>query len=952
MSVSSDCLTKEGDQFHVNYGTALDQTNIQVELLSGKQQIYVFESDSLDGDGSGIFFRMFQSDGTLLTIDEDFQVNTNTVGDQTQPRIAVFDNDDFIIVWQSTHTGSSKIMMRRFDQDGVPIDADDIVVTGGTDVYTEPCVVILADLNNRFIISWSETDVSSNKTSVYAKVLEKNLDVIRSNFEVSTQNEDDRYSHMAALEYGTWIIVWEEVEVDQSDVMGRIFDSWGFPLTDAERINKEKGDSQMSPQVASFYRGTQYIVFFESEVDSSGVDIYFRIFDRFGNSKTAVDRRANVYSPNDQLDPKIEILTDDRFIITWSSVDQDDPGQSNQGIYSRIFDPEGYPISGDTLINTDVNGDQKRPSMKSFESQLYVAWESDHDSVGDEGFGIYAQLLQLYNSPSVQYSLEDQTAYSTDHFEYIYTEGSFLGSYLTLEATLSNNQPLPGWLDFWSSERKSNGTVPSQCDEDIEIKVSATDLCDEEIYDTFLLSIFNRDPIENRKVSDQSLNSNTETIVEIASDTFTDPEGDDLTLESMFASGESLPDWIQFSSNNYQYNISVPPDQCSDKWEIKIRATDTCDNVVETEWYLSLINNAPTANKPLVDQRVDANTELSYIFDEESFLDPEGVLLQYTALKSDDSLLPDWLTFEDQNRKFVGTPPAGNCDEYFDVKVTAIDCCDQKVEDVFRISIDNLHPYTNNPLVDQIANSTHDFEYIFEEDSFIDHENIALEYSAYLDDDSLLPDWLNFEKSERRFYGAVPNQCNENIRVKVYVRDNCEQETLDAYTLSIQNLHPYLNEELADHQLTEKAEFEIIIPDDAFIDPENNTLEYSAKLINGDDENLPNWLDFDPQTKTFSGETEKTESDEEYIIEVTATDNCQNSFASQFKINIEGNPVEKKSNTGSIVGGVLGGTAFIALIVGGVVLVRKKKGNGKITSDDDDVDEDNVDEDDEKDSEL
>jgi VCBS repeat-containing protein len=91
---------------------------------------------------------------------------------------------------------------------------------------------------------------------------------------------------------------------------------------------------------------------------------------------------------------------------------------------------------------------------------------------------------------------------------------------------------------------------------------------------------------------------------------------------------------------------------------------------------------------------------------------------------------------------------------------------------------------------------------------------------------------------------------------------------LDVY-LNGTNDAPILVAPLADQDITFNKFFTWQMPSGSFIDiDQGDTLDYAATLVDGSP--LPDWLSFDPITRTFSGMTPKTVG---YVdIQVTATD--------------------------------------------------------------------------------
>ncbi len=100
------------------------------------------------------------------------------------------------------------------------------------------------------------------------------------------------------------------------------------------------------------------------------------------------------------------------------------------------------------------------------------------------------------------------------------------------------------------------------------------------------------------------------------------------------------------------------------------------------------------------------------------------------------------------------------------------------------------------------------------------------------------------------------------------------------------NIPPYAKNKIKSQNGFVGDLFNYTIPDNTFFDEDGNTsFTYSVTLINGDP--LPSWLNFNVQTKTFSGTP--TEAAELRIL-VTATDTGNDSGIAVFKLTVIDKP--------------------------------------------------------------
>lgn len=101
-------------------------------------------------------------------------------------------------------------------------------------------------------------------------------------------------------------------------------------------------------------------------------------------------------------------------------------------------------------------------------------------------------------------------------------------------------------------------------------------------------------------------------------------------------------------------------------------------------------------------------------------------------------------------------------------------------------------------------------------------------------------------------------------------------------SLKLTNYVPYVKNQIPNITDTNGTQFTYTFPDSTFVDDDgNNTLSYSAVLSNGNP--LPQWLNFDSTTRTFSGIISSSTS---LTIKITATDTA-NAFAyCYFNLNV------------------------------------------------------------------
>src|SRR4029077_7528168 len=119
----------------------------------------------------------------------------------------------------------------------------------------------------------------------------------------------------------------------------------------------------------------------------------------------------NTYTPNQQLFPSATALKDGGFVVTWSSVGQDDG--SDWGIFGQRYAADGSPVGSEFRANTYTSGGQVSSCVTTLnDGGFVVTWMSPQDGSGN---GIYGQRYAADGSPvgsefrANTYTSNDQT---------------------------------------------------------------------------------------------------------------------------------------------------------------------------------------------------------------------------------------------------------------------------------------------------------------------------------------------------------------------------------------------------------------------------------------------------------------------------------------------------------------------------------------------------------------
>lgn len=372
----------------VNTFQTSSQTRPAVAMDADGDFVVVWESDQQDGENYGIFGQRFDKDG--IKQGPEFQVNSETAYSQLRPDVAMDEDGDFVITWQSYYQDGSGngIFYKRYDKSGLAIDISDVQANITTnDRQYDPTVAMDAD--GDFVIAWTS---DSQEGEVYGDGVYFNRFTnqgvrlssqdIHANIHVtSSQNQPS----VAIDHEGDFTIAWRSYGQDdyEGGVFMRRFTRNCDPIDEAAdfQVAKTETIDQSRPSIAMDADG-DIIIAFESgykygnsqDGDGSGIiGVLFEKVDPVLNESE--DRYANTTTANNQENPDVSTDGVGNYVIVWDSEDETD--DEFRGIYGQLFNKDSEPIGTQFHINeyTDENQDNPAVSM-DIDGDFVVVWES------------------------------------------------------------------------------------------------------------------------------------------------------------------------------------------------------------------------------------------------------------------------------------------------------------------------------------------------------------------------------------------------------------------------------------------------------------------------------------------------------------------------------------------------------------------------------------------------
>ncbi|KHS87428.1 putative Ig domain-containing protein, partial [Pectobacterium brasiliense] len=149
--------------------------------------------------------------------------------------------------------------------------------------------------------------------------------------------------------------------------------------------------------------------------------------------------------------------------------------------------------------------------------------------------------------------------------------------------------PLPGWITFNPATGTFSGTPGNGDVGTLVIRVTATDGSNTSISTSFGLTVTNVNdaPVVATPIPAQSVAQDGGFNFTVPAGTFSDPDGDTLTLSATLADGSPLPSWLTFNPATGTFS-GTPGNSDVGNLVIRITATDGSNTSISTSFGLTV----------------------------------------------------------------------------------------------------------------------------------------------------------------------------------------------------------------------------------------------------------------------------------------------------------------------------------------------------------------------------
>ena len=508
------------------------------------------------------------------------------------------------------------------------------------------------------------------------------------------------------------------------------------------------------------------------------------------------------------------------------------------------------------------------------------------DSQGSSVSDTFAVTVANVNDAPTLADIGDQTA--TEDQSFSLDLNPFAADVDAGDTVTITVQGLPDWLSLAAGVL--SGTPTNDDVGTTTIGVTATDGQGAQATDSFQLTVnnVNDPPVLLGTIDDQNVDQNQPFSLGLVVFFQDDDPGDTLTLDVSLSDGGALPAWLSFDAAAGTLS-GTPENDDVGQFSVAVTATDTSGASVSDVFVIDVGNvNDPPIITPLAD--ATATEEQAFNLDVSgNFSDPDpGDSFTLSALLSDGSNLPAWLSFDPTTGTFSGTP--GNLDVgALSTEVTATDLAGLSTSGTFTLNVANVNDAPT--LVDATADQSVDQDASFSLDvsgAFADEDlGDTLTLSAALVGGAALPAWLNFDPDTDLFTGTPANDDVGTISIELTATDNAGASASDVFDVTVNNINDAPS--AADQEFSVDPDVPVgtIVGTIAATDPDGDNLAFA--IISGNDAGT---FALDPDTGEITvANTAGLVEDATIVMEVEVTDDGTPVLAvtAQVSVNVIGN---------------------------------------------------------------
>lgn len=306
-----------------------------------------------------------------LVVAADQQINTQASQDQRDPAATAGTGGRGLIVWSSIRQDgdSGGIFGRRMDPNH-PVGPEFQVNASAAGNQAAPAVAM--DDEGCFLVAWRGPWPQSDAEDIVARLFDPNGEPLTEDVHVNTHTTGGQVlPRVAARPMGRFIVVWESEtspSANRPAIRGQLIDRSGR-LVGPELAINDTAYSSRYPDVSMDSHGRFVVSWLEDRTANS---VLARLFDPDGAAEGA-SFKVNSTAFKSVTWPSVAMNSQGTFVVAW---DGHSEKASEDDIRARVFSGDGASLTSEILVNTTQTGAQTNPRAAIDSSgQFLVVWE-------------------------------------------------------------------------------------------------------------------------------------------------------------------------------------------------------------------------------------------------------------------------------------------------------------------------------------------------------------------------------------------------------------------------------------------------------------------------------------------------------------------------------------------------------------------------------------------------
>jgi hypothetical protein len=246
------------------------------------------------------------------------------------------------------------------------------------------------------------------------------------------------------------------------------------------------------------------------------------------------------------------------------------------------------------------------------------------------------------------------------------------------------------------------------------------------------------------------------------------------------SNGQALPSWLTFNAATDAFSGTAPI--TAQTLSITVTATDSSGLAVSDVFSVSVLGT-PVVTMPTASQTWTEGKAISVALPANTFTDPQGQKLVYSASQTNGQALPTWLGFNAATATFSGTAP--NSVQSLGIKVTATDSSGLATSESFVASVQApvIQPgiKVSAPTPNQIWTAGQKVDLTLPANTFTDALSVKMTFAEYQQSGPDVTSWLRFNPVTDELLGTIPMSASGTVMLKVIAADALQMTATDLF---------------------------------------------------------------------------------------------------------------------------------------------------------------------------